>query len=303
METRANFALIGALTLVVAFAAFGFVYWFAGPSQTAKYVTYKIVFPGSVSGLSRGASVLFNGLKVGEVTHLAISEDDPSRVDVLINIDRKTPVKTNTAARLETKGFTGVAEVLLVGGTPGAPELKAERDKPYPQIEADRSEMQDLMVNVKRLSTQASGVLTKLDKLLDENSSTLTATLTNAKAFTKTLADNSGNISAFIRDASDLAHSLKPAVARLDKVLAAGEQTIKALDPKKLKTITSEIAGASVNLNRFSATGLRQYEQLAVDARKAVDTLDRAVRTLEKDPSQVIFGPSQTVPEYQGQGR
>ena len=98
-------------------------------------------------------------------------------------------------------------------------------------------------------------MLVKLDKLLDENSETISGTLKNAENFTKTLADNSAQISTFIKDATDVAHSLKPAAARLDKVLATGEQTIKAIDPKKLKTITGNIAGASTNLKNFSATG------------------------------------------------
>jgi phospholipid/cholesterol/gamma-HCH transport system substrate-binding protein len=300
METRANYALIGAFTLAIAFAAFGFVYWFSGPSQSGKQSIYQIVFSGSVSGLSRGSSVLFNGVKVGEVTHLAISEQDPSKVDVLIRIDEKTPVKTNTRARLETRGFTGVADVLLVGGTPGAPDLVALEGQKYPQIQAERSEIQNLLGNVQNLSTKAAEVLVKLDRLLDENKDEISGTLKNARAFTQTLADNSDQITALVRDATDVAHSLKPVAQRLDKVLAAGEKTIKAIDPKQLKTITGNIAGASTNLKKFSATGLKQYEQLAADARKAVDTLEQAVRSIERDPSQFIWGPSQTTPEYTG---
>jgi phospholipid/cholesterol/gamma-HCH transport system substrate-binding protein len=293
METRANFALIGAFTIAVIVAAFGFVFWFSGPSQKAQYKTYELVFPGSVSGLSRGAAVLFNGLKVGEVTHLAISDEDPSRVDVLIKIDKKTPVKTNTRARLETRGFTGVAEVSLAGGTPGAPDLVAQEGQPYPRIEAERSQIQNILEAVQDLSSRAGDVLAKLDKLLDANSASLTATVKNAETFTKALADNSGNVGDLLTSAADLARSLKPAAARLDKLLAA-------LDPKKIKSITGNIAGASANISRFSATGLRQYEQLAVDARKAVDTLEQAVKSLERDPQQVIFGASPAAPEYQG---
>ena len=37
METRANFALIGAFTLAVVFAAFAFVFWFSGSGKTAQY--------------------------------------------------------------------------------------------------------------------------------------------------------------------------------------------------------------------------------------------------------------------------
>ncbi|MGD9543923.1 MAG: MlaD family protein [Methylocystis sp.] len=300
METRANYALIGAFTLAVAVAAFLFVYWFSGPSQLGRQDTYQIVFTGSVSGLSRGSSVLFNGVKVGEVTHLGISEQDPSKVDVLVRIDSRTPVKADTRARLETRGFTGVSDVLLVGGTPGAEPLTAQNGQRYPQIQAERSEIQNLLGNVQNLSTKAAEVLTKLDKLIDDNGATITATLKNAEAFSKTLADNSDSISTFIRDASDVAQSLKPAAARLDKLLAAGEKTIKAIDPKQIKAITSNIAGASERINRFAATGLRQYEQLADDGRKAIGTFDRTLRSVEKNPSQFIFGPSQSVPEYQG---
>jgi phospholipid/cholesterol/gamma-HCH transport system substrate-binding protein len=300
METRANYALIGAFTLAAIFAAFGFVYWFSGPSQSGKQDVYQIVFSGSVSGLSRGSSVLFNGVKVGEVTHLAISEKDPSKVDVLVKIDERTPVKTNTRARLETRGFTGVADVLLVGGTPGAPDLVAEEGKRYPEIQAERSEIQNLLGNVQNLSTKAAEVLVKLDKLLDENRDTISGTLKNAETFTKTLADSSNQISSFIKDAADSAHSLKPVAARLDSFLAAGERTIRAIDPKQIKIIAGNVANASNNLKQFSASGLRQYEQLAVDARKAIDTLDQAIKSIERDPSQFIWGPSQTTPEYRG---
>ena len=92
----------------------------------------------------------------------------------------------------------------------------------------------------------------------------------------------------------------RPVAAHLDGLLANANRTVKALDPKTIKGIAGNIAGATSNINRFSAAGLRQYEQLAVDARRAVDTLDRAVRSFERDPSQVIFGPSQSVPEVQG---
>lgn len=300
METRANYALIGAFTLSMIFAAFAFVYWFSGAAQSGKQDIYQIVFSGAVSGLSRGSSVLFNGVKVGEVTHLAISEKDPSKVDVLVKIDDRTPVKTNTRARLDTRGFTGVADVLLVGGTPGAPDLTAAPGERYPQILAERSEIQNLLGNVQSLSTKAAEVLVKLDKLLDDNKESISGTLKNAETFTKTLADNSDQISAFIKDASEAAHSLKPVAARLDKLLAAGEQTIKAIDPKQLKAITGNIAGASANLKNFSSSGLRQYEQLAVDARKAVDALDQTIKSIERDPSQFIFGPTQQAPEYRG---
>ncbi|QGM46915.1 MlaD family protein [Methylocystis heyeri] len=293
METRAHFALIGLFTLAVAIGGFLFVFWISGPSKLALYQTYQLVVRGSVEGLTRGSAVMFNGLKVGEVTSLEIDPDDPSQVDVLINIDRKTPVKADTRARLEQRGFTSVGVVSLVGGTPGAPEIVKKPGEAYPRITAERSEIANLLENVQRLSGRAIEMVDKLDKLLDANSSNITATLKNVEAFTKTLADNSAPTGAFIRDAADVVHSLKPVASHLDGLIADADKAIKALDPKTIKSIAG-------NINKFSSTGLRQYEELAVDARKAVDSLDRAVRSIERDPSQVIFGPSQAVPEVQG---
>ena len=300
METRANYALIGAFTIAMALAAFGFVYWFSGPSKIGKQQFYQIIFTGSVSGLSQGSSVLFNGLKVGEVTRLQVDKRDPSKVDALIRVDGGAPVKTNTQARLETRGFTGVADVLLVGGTPGAPELTAAPGEAYPQIRAERSDIQNLLGNAQQLSTKAAELLLKLDKFLDQNAEPLGATIKNAETFTKALADNSQNISTAIKDVSEAAHSLKPAAAKLEKFLATGDQTLKALDPQKLRQITAEIASASANLNKFSATGLKEYQSLATDGRKAVNTLDKTLQSIGRDPSQFIFGPTQTAPEYRG---
>lgn len=298
METRANYALIGAFTIGMIIAAFGFVYWFSGPSKSGKEQFYQIVFTGSVSGLTKGSSVLFNGLKVGEVTFLQVDQHDPSMVDVLIRIDNGAPVKTDTQARLETRGFTGVADVLLVGGTPKAPSLTAASGQIYPQIRAERSDMQNLLGNAPQLSTRAAELLLKLDKFLDQNSEPLGVTIKNAEAFSKSLADNSQNISSTLKDMADVAHSLKPAAARLEKFLATGEQTLKALDPQKLHQITTNIAGASANLNKFSATGLKEYQALATDGRKAMNTLDKTLQSVGRDPSQFIFGPSQPAPDY-----
>jgi phospholipid/cholesterol/gamma-HCH transport system substrate-binding protein len=56
----------------------------------------------------------------------------------------------------------------------------------------------------------------------------------------------------------------------------------------------------SVGLTRFSASGLREYEALAVDGRRTVNDLDRLLRSLSNNPSQVIFGAKSTLPEYHG---
>lgn len=297
METRANFALIGLFALAVIFAGFAFVYWIAGPSHNANFRTYQVIVRGSVEGLTQGSPVQFNGLKVGEVKSLEIDREDPGLVDVLIGVDDRTPVKTDTRLRLDMRGLTGVPFVSLVGGSREAPKLTARPGEAYPRIAAERSEMQDLVESVQKLAGKTTVTLEHLDEFLELNTYSLSASIKNIESFSKTLADNRDQVTALVNDGAEVAHSLKPMAERLNHVLADADKAIKALDPKQIRAITGNLAGATNNINRFTGSGLRQYEQLAADARKAVETLDRAVRNLERDPSQIIFGPSATVPE------
>lgn len=156
-----------------------------------------------------------------------------------------------------------------------APALQAQEGQDYPEIQAQRSEMQNLLGNAHELSAKAGELLIKLNKLLDDNAGSFGATIKNAEVFTKTLSDNSQHVASILHDTAEFTRGLK------------------ALDQKKLTQITNDLAGALANLNKFSSVGLKQYEGLAIDGRSAIHTLDRTLRSIERDPSQFIFGPSQ----------
>jgi phospholipid/cholesterol/gamma-HCH transport system substrate-binding protein len=85
METRAPFVIIGAFVLAAIVAVFGFVYWLNNTGGLGPRTTYHVQFDGSVPGLLIGAGVLFNGIRVGEVTDLALAPDSPRRVNATIS--------------------------------------------------------------------------------------------------------------------------------------------------------------------------------------------------------------------------
>lgn len=189
METRANYALIGAFTLAMVAAGFMFVFWFSAGSKNTALRTYQVIFTGSVSGLSRGAQVLFNGLRVGEVTEIDLLREDPSRVSALIEINQRTPVKEDTHAKLESQGLTGVASISLTGGSAKSQPLERKGKAAHRVIYADRSDLQNIIDNVKELSGKADQFLQKANKLLDESSASIAGTVHNTEMMTKSLAD------------------------------------------------------------------------------------------------------------------
>jgi len=293
METRANYALIGVFTLAVIAAAFEFVIWFSGAEKPGGRTPYKVAFTGSVSGLSVGGVVLFNGVRVGAVTKIVLLPHDPSRVDALIDVDAKVPVRTDTTARLEYTGFTGVASVALIGGAIEAPALLSTAQVPG-VIVADRSE--DLVVMARRVASQASEFLTKTTRLIDDNSASITASVKNVEKFSDALAANSDGLKDFM----SAGKSIKPLAVKIDTLAGDADKVVKAINPDDIKTIVSDFASLSANVNRFSGSGLRQYEALAVDGRKTLEQINQAVRSLEKNPQQFLFGKSPQIPEYSG---
>jgi len=158
METRANNALIGLFTLAVIGAALGFVVWFARLAEGTKVDRYQIVFSGSITGLSVGSSVLFNGIRVGQVDTLDLLPDDPSRVVAIITVKETTPVKVDTRARMEFQGLTGGAYIQLYGGSASSPALEPPPEQQMATIYAERSELQNLVDGARDTVTQAAQI-------------------------------------------------------------------------------------------------------------------------------------------------
>jgi phospholipid/cholesterol/gamma-HCH transport system substrate-binding protein len=65
METRANYAVIGAFVIVATLAVAAFVLWLGQSQFQRDYKAYDIVFEGPVS-LEDGSAVRYIGIKVGE---------------------------------------------------------------------------------------------------------------------------------------------------------------------------------------------------------------------------------------------
>ena len=105
METKASYIVTGAFTLAVIAGVFGFLYWVQnGAGGGGERSVYRVVFAGSVSGLRPGAAVLFDGMRVGEVTKLALDPHDPRRVVALLTLDRGSPIRTDTKVGLALSG-------------------------------------------------------------------------------------------------------------------------------------------------------------------------------------------------------
>lgn len=185
METRAPFVVVGAFVLATIAAVFGFVYWLHNTGGLGPRATYHVQFDGPVPGLLVGAAVLFNGIRVGEVTDLALAPDSPRRVNATISVASTTPVRSDTKVGLEFQGLTGVPVIALEGG------VMLNNSGEVGTLVAEPGAGQGM--------TQAAReALRRVDSVLAENSGPLKDTIANFKIFSEGLARNTGKLDGIV---------------------------------------------------------------------------------------------------------
>jgi phospholipid/cholesterol/gamma-HCH transport system substrate-binding protein len=190
MEVRARYITVGAFTLAVIVAGFVFVYWLNNASGLRDRTLYRIRFETPVAGLLGGSAVLFNGIRVGEVTGLHLNTRNPREVTVVIAVEPATPVRADTHADIDFQGLAGAPVVSLKGGNPASPPLAGSGGE-LPLLVADPAAGQSL--------TQAArDALRRLSGIMADNAEPLQTTIANLNTFSAALARNSDKLDGIV---------------------------------------------------------------------------------------------------------
>ncbi|NVN84735.1 MAG: MCE family protein [Rhodopseudomonas sp.] len=268
METRANYFLIGTFTLAVIAAAFGFVLWFQSLHTTKLRSPLRIVFEGAASGLRNGGSVNFNGVRVGEVTSVKL--DNPRRVVALAMVENTAPIRKDTLVGLEFQGLTGVAAISLKGGLETAPPVPLDEDG-VPVLTADPNSLQDISESIK-------ATLKNVNRMVAENEDTVKSSLQNLQTFTGSLARSSDKIDSIM--------------ARVDGVMAKTDSVMQGIDALAGGKDGGELFQAVKSFRELADNLDKRAATLIMDGRKTLGDISRAVNNLDKNPTRILFGPS-----------
>ena len=137
METRAHYVAVGAFVLAVIVLGFVAVLSLGRVEFAQDLKRYYIFFKGSVTGLSKGSVVQYNGITVGRVVDVRVDPDDLEKIQVTVEIDTNlVKIKTDARAFVDTNLLSGVATIQIRGGTREAKDLEPEPDHRYPVIAA-----------------------------------------------------------------------------------------------------------------------------------------------------------------------
>ncbi|WP_407180162.1 MlaD family protein [Bradyrhizobium sp. STM 3562] len=268
METRANYVLIGSFTLAVIAAAFGFVLWFQSLHTTKARAPLRVIFEGPAAGLRNGASVNFNGIRVGEV--VSVKLDNPRRVVALAMVENSAPIRKDTLVGLEFQGLTGVAAISLKGGAEAAPPVPLDEDG-IPVLTADPNRLQDVTEAIR-------GTLQNINKVVTDNQEAMKNSLQNLQTFTASLARNS--------------ERLDNVMARVDGVMGKADNLMLGLNTLAGGKEGGELYQAVKSIRELAEDFDKRSGALMIEGRKTLGDISRAVNNFDRNPTRVIFGAS-----------
>jgi ABC-type transporter Mla subunit MlaD len=303
MEAEAKYTYVGLAVIALIAALVAGVVWLKHTGSRSDYNFYTIYFERQpLDGLQIGADVSMRGIKVGRVEDYALTENI-NRVRVLIRIDRRTPVSTNTVAVVNRRFVTGIAKIdLETPDPPGPPLLAVPLHEAYSVIPEGTSNLDAITNRLNRIGETAAETLERLNEVLKpENRAAIDKTLANLRDLTAGLnqrvAELDKALTAFdsaagrVGRASDSVTKLADGAAQdLRPALQQAERTMKDVSAatialEKQAAFLAQSVGSTVN-----ASG-DQLTAAVTELKVTGATLNRLLDRLQ-DPRAALLGPS-----------
>ena len=298
METKANYVLIGAFTIVASVCLLLFALWAAKYSSEKSWREYAVVFNEPVTGLSEGSSVQYNGISVGTVEDLSLAPNDPRQVLALLRLEADVPIKVDTKAKLSQAGLTGSPFIQLTGGDPNSPALVDVDKRDVPVIQTESSALQNI-------ADTASRLVERMDQVLSEaNVKRVAGTLENIETMTGAIAGQREDLKLLVISARKASEQLEKTLVTTDRAINDIDREVVDKLPALIAKLDSTLAsldsaakGASgiVNENRaalngFANDGLAQVGPTLSELRVLVRDLRRLTDRLEGSPTRYLLG-------------
>ena len=305
METRAHHLLIGSFVLIAMMGLAAFFIWVARVDIDADYNEYDIYFQGSVAGLYEDGTVFYLGIPVGKITEIALSPDDPRKVQVTIRVRAEVPVLVGSRAVLEVQGLTGVAYIELRGGEPGSPLLLALGAEERPVILTEFSPLQELLQETPNLVNEAILTVASVRRVFnEENAKNIDDILKNVSTLSSDLIVATGKLDYTVAEINAMLDKVDEASLAVDDFAVTG----KAFFDENGDTLVAEFKATTQSatrlLNRidglvesnenavtgFTNSTLPEVSRMVQDLRRAAQALDNITRKLEENPTGFLLG-------------
>jgi len=262
---------------------------------TVHYRTY-LRYAG---GLEPGASVLYGGINVGKVTAVRPWATDPTRIEILVELKKNTPLNEKSVAKL---GFVSVMNSAALSITTGT--IDARRLAPESTIASqEAASLDEIAGKLATVADSANALITQAQGELNGISENVNHLLANLD--TMTGPPNQKKVQAILENIDGLIAGERPKIDRLTDQLAKVSQhaddtilnvngTVTELrtpmrkDLAELQTALEEAKGLMQSMQIMVRANDYKIDDTVENLREATDNLNQFTNSLKQRPWSLI---------------
>jgi len=268
MKTEAK---VGLFVIVCAAILLVTVYRVSSAQIKGARVSYK-TYLRNAGGLEPGADVLFGGITVGDVTAVRPDAQDPTRIEILLDVKQGTPLNAKCVARLGSVTLVTNPVISITTGTNEAPRLPAGSVIPSEEtIGVDDAE--------RKIAALVDSAHTLMDALQTD--------VTDAHQLIANLNDVTGkpnqqHVANILANADTMVARTSPKIDRISDQLAKLTNDANGVMAKVGPAVDN--VNATVSNANQTITSLRQPTQVDLDeVRKTLTDLQAQMRAKDQD--------------------
>jgi phospholipid/cholesterol/gamma-HCH transport system substrate-binding protein len=295
MSTEAR---VGAFVLGC-FALFSFTVVYLVNAQYNGASEHYRTYLRYAGGLEPGASVLYGGIEVGKVTAVRPWADDPTRIEICLEVKKGTPLNEKSVAKL---GFVSVMNSAALSITTG--RIDAKRLPPNSTIASQEvASLDDIAGKLADIADSANGLITQAQGELNDISGNVNHLIGNLNAITGT--GNQKKVQAILDNVDRLLTDERPKIEHLTDQLATVSQhaddtiqnvngTVTDLrDPVRkdlleLQTTLHEAQGLLESMQVIVRANNDKIDDTVESLREATDNLNQFTNSLKQRPWSLV---------------
>ena len=248
------------------------VYLIQSTQEVKGQVIFKTYFR-YAGGLAPGASVLFGGIKVGEVTAVRPSTGDPTQIEVAFNVKSGTPINRNSTARTGTVTLMGTPALLITTGTNDAKRLK-----PGEAVQSEEAaSLDEVTKQLAMVADSANALITDLREEIPELTARASTVLDNMNDITG--PSNRKRIVGILEQVNSILDRESPKIARITDQISelAGHADSVVLSAKPVfPNVDRTVTNISDTVDQIRNSAMKDLDQLSAAIEQARATLAAA---------------------------
>jgi phospholipid/cholesterol/gamma-HCH transport system substrate-binding protein len=263
-----------------------------GSVQYRTYLRYA-------GGIAPGASVLYGGMNVGKVTAVRPWSADPTRIEILLEVQKNTPLNEKSVAKL---GFVSVMNSAALSITTGT--IEAKRLPPNSTIASqEAASLDEIAGKLAGVADSANVLITQAQGELNGITGNVNHLLANLD--TMTGPRNQKKVQAILDNVNRVVADARPKIERLTDQLARvtdhADETIQNVngtvtvlrDPMRkdlaeLQSTLEEARGLLQSMQIIVRANDYKIDDTVENLREATDNLNQFTNSLKQRPWSLV---------------